>query len=159
MTDESFEVSGPYRTLGEVLLALGGRLTRLQTEILAGLPQPLTIRQYRILSRVDSGHTSLTALCKLAHRNPSTMSESVDKMVGQGLLRRGVSDTSRRTMALALTRSGRAALAAGNRSLAKFTAELTSGLPRRLQEELLPVFNQLYLDLQGGLDDDPRRTP
>ena len=57
MVDESFEVSGPYRTLGEVLLALGGRLTRLQTEILGGLPQPLTIRQYRILSRVDNGHS------------------------------------------------------------------------------------------------------
>ena len=157
MKDETFEVSGPYPTLGEVLLALGGRLTRLQTEILAGLPQPLTIRQYRILSRVDSGHTSLTALCKLAHRNPSTMSESVDKMVNQGLLSRGVSDTSRRTMALALTRSGKAALAAGNRSLAKFTTELTAGLPQHLQDDLLPVLNQLYLDIQGGLD-DPRQT-
>jgi DNA-binding MarR family transcriptional regulator len=153
MADESFNVSGPYHTLGEVLLALGGRLTRLQTEILAGLPQPLTIRQYRILSRVDSGHTSLTALCKLAHRNPSTMSESVDKMVNQGLLRRSVSDTSRRTMALALTPSGRAALAAGNHSLAKFTGELCSGLPQQLQDELLPVFNQLYIDIQGSLDD------
>jgi DNA-binding MarR family transcriptional regulator len=84
------------------------------------------------------------------------MSESVDKMVNQGLLSRGVSDTSRRTMALALTRSGRSALAAGNHSLAKFTTELTSGLPKQLQDELLPVFNQLYVDIQGGLD-EPRQ--
>ena len=84
------------------------------------------------------------------------MSESVDKMVNQGLLSRGVSDTSRRTMALALTRSGQDALAAGNHSLAKFTAELTSGLPTELQAELLPVFNQLYFDIQGGLD-EPRQ--
>lgn len=154
MTDDgSFDVSGPFRGLGEVLLALGGRLTRLQTELLAGLDQPLTIRQYRILSRVDSGHTSLTALCKLAHRNPSTMSESVDKLVNQGLLTRRPSDTSRRTMVLALTRSGRAALAAGDRSLAKFTSELTSRLSEDLQARLLPVLNQLYLDIQGDLDD------
>lgn len=151
--DDSFEVSGPFRSLGEVLLALGGRLTRLQTELLAGLNQPLTIRQYRILSRVDSGHTSLTALCKLAHRNPSTMSESVDKLVNQGLLTRRPSDTSRRTMVLALTRSGRAARAAGDRSLAKFTSELTSGLSEDIRAQLLPVLNQLYLDVQGDLDD------
>jgi DNA-binding MarR family transcriptional regulator len=152
-TADSFDVSGPYETLGEVLLALGGRLTRLQTELLAGLSQPLTIRQYRILSRVDSGHTSLTALAKLAHRNPSTMSESVDKMVNQGMLGRRVSETSRRTMTLSLTKSGRAALAAGNQALAKFTAELTSGMSEELKAQLLPVFSQLYQDIQGGLDD------
>lgn len=151
---DNFDVSGPYRTLGEVLLALGGRLTRLQTELLAGLSQPLTIRQYRILSRVDNGHTSLTALAKLAHRNPSTMSESVDKMVNQGLLTRQVSETSRRTMALSLTTSGKAALTAGSRALAKFTSELTLGMSDDLQANLLPVLNQLYLDIQGGLDDD-----
>lgn len=152
--DESFDVSGPYRTVGEVLLALGGRVTRLQTELLASLNQPLTIRQYRILSRVDSGHTSLTALARMAHRNPSTMSESVDKMVNQGLLSRRVSDTSRRTMTLSLTKAGRAALVAGNRALAKFTTELTSGVSDELQAQLLPVLNQLYQDIQGGLDDN-----
>lgn len=71
-----------------MLLAFAGRLTRLQTEILADLEVPLTIRQYRFLSRVDAGHTSLTALCRLAHRNPSTMSENVNKLVKQGLLTR-----------------------------------------------------------------------
>lgn len=151
--DESFDVSGPYQSVGEVLLALGGRVTRLQTELLASLTQPLTIRQYRILSRVDNGHTSLTALARLAHRNPSTMSESVDKMVNQGLLSRRVSDTSRRTMTLSLTKTGRAALVAGNRALAKFTTELTSGVSDELQAQLLPVLNQLYQDIQGGLDD------
>lgn len=151
---DTFDVIGPYASLGEVLLALGGRLTRLQTELLAGLGQPLTIRQYRILSRVDGGNTSLTALAKLAHRNPSTMSESVDKMVNQGLLTRQVSQTSRRTMALSLTRTGKAALAAGNRALAKFTSELTLGMSEELQAQLLPVLNQLYQDIQGGLDSD-----
>lgn len=151
--DDSFDVSGPYESVGEVLLALGGRVTRLQTELLASLPQPLTIRQYRILSRVDGGHTSLTALARLAHRNPSTMSESVDKMVTQGLLDRRVSDTSRRTMALSLTKAGRAALTAGNRALSKFTSELTSGMSEELRARLLPVLNQLYQDIQGGLDD------
>ncbi|WP_255945837.1 MarR family winged helix-turn-helix transcriptional regulator [Streptomyces odontomachi] len=138
--------------IGEVLLALGGRLTRLQTELLAGLGQPLTIRQYRILSRVNNGHTSLTALCKLAHRNPSTVSQSVDKLVQQGLLTRGVSHTSRRTMRLALTDTGLAALEAGDQALGKFTAELTARLPEETRDLIRPALYQLYAEIQGHLD-------
>jgi DNA-binding MarR family transcriptional regulator len=140
-------------TLGEVLLALGGRITRLQTELLASLDPPLTIRQYRVLSRVGSGYTSLTALCKLAHRNPSTMSQSVDKLVQLGLLTRGTAEHSRRTMHLALTSRGQEVQAAGSRTLRKFTDSLTADIPAALQDQLLPVVYQLYSDLQGDLDD------
>lgn len=157
MINRDDELFGPYRTVGEVLLALGSRITRLQAELLAGLSQPLTIRQYRILSRVDGGHTSLTALAKLAHRNPSTMSESVDKMVRQGLLSRRVSDTSRRTMTLSLTKTGRAALAEGNQTLTTFTTELTSELSDEVKAQLLPVLNQLYQHIQGGSADGNQR--
>lgn len=150
---ETFDELGPQASLGEVLLALGGRLTRLQTELLAGLDQPLTIRQYRILSRVGSGHTSLTALCKLAHRNPSTMSESVDKLVNQGFLSRRPSATSRRTMQLELTAKGVNARDTARRALDKFTAELTSGLTPEVREQLQPALFQLYFDVQGNLDD------
>lgn len=149
----AFDAAGGSATLGELLLALGSRLTRLQTEILASLDPPLTIRQYRILSRVRSGCTSLTALCKLAHRNPSTMSQSVDKLVQLGLLTRGTEQHSRRTMHLALTREGQAVQAAGSRALRKFAAELTAGIPADLQDRMLPVVNQLFRDLQGSLDD------
>lgn len=145
--------TGSFDNMGEVLMALGGRLTRLQTEILASLEQPLTIRQYRILSRVGAGHTSLTALCKLAHRNPSTMSESVDKLVTQGFLIRGTSDTSRRTMRLELTAKGRNARDAADRALRKFTRELTVGIPPELQEQILPVLTNIYLVTQADLDD------
>ncbi|HZE31461.1 MAG TPA: MarR family winged helix-turn-helix transcriptional regulator [Actinoallomurus sp.] len=145
--------TGPFDNMGEVLMALGGRLTRLQTEILASLEQPLTIRQYRILSRVGAGHTSLTALCKLAHRNPSTMSESVDKLVTQGFLIRGTSDTSRRTMHLELTVKGRNARDAADRAVEKFTRELTVGIPPELQQQILPVLTNMYLVTQADLDD------
>ena len=150
---QTFDELGPEAGLGEVLLALGGRLTRLQNELLAALDQPLTIRQYRILSRVGSGHTSLTALCKLAHRNPSTMSESVDKMVNQGLLSRGTSDTNRRTMRLGLTSKGVNARDAARRARDKFTSEITAGLTPKVREELLPALSQIYFEVQGNLDD------
>ncbi|GAA0934979.1 MarR family winged helix-turn-helix transcriptional regulator [Pseudonocardia zijingensis] len=150
---ETFDGLGPDATLGEVLLALGGRLTRLQTELLAGLEQPLTIRQCRILSRVGAGHTSLTALCKLAHRNPSTMSESVDKLVNQGFLSRRPSATSRRTMQLELTTKGLDARDAARRALDKFAAELTAALAPEVRDELAPAFTRLYFGIQGHLDD------
>ena len=149
----AFDATEANGTLGEVLLALGGRLTRLQTEILASLDPPLTIRQYRILSRVGSGYTSLTALCKLAHRNPSTMSQSVDKLVQLGLLTRGTEEHSRRTLRLELTGDGRAVQAAGSRALRKFTDNLTADIPADLQDQMVPLVNQLFRDLQGNLDD------
>ncbi|HEY6493494.1 MAG TPA: MarR family winged helix-turn-helix transcriptional regulator [Trebonia sp.] len=149
----AFDAAGDGDTLGELLLALGGRLTRLQTEILASLDPPLTIRQYRILSRVGGGYTSLTALCKLAHRNPSTMSQSVDKLVQLGLLTRGTEERSRRTMRLELTGDGRAVQAAGSRALRKFTDNLTAGIPAELQDQMVPLANHLFRDLQGNLDD------
>lgn len=147
------ENAEPFDSLGDVLMALGGRLTRLQTELLASLAEPLTIRQYRILSRVGAGHTSLTALCKLAHRNPSTMSESVDKLVKQGFLTRETSDTSRRTMLLRLTDKGRNARDAADRAIEKFTTGLTTGIPQDLQDRIRPVLTDIYLALQGDLDE------
>jgi DNA-binding MarR family transcriptional regulator len=147
VTTDSFD------SLGEALMTVGGRLTRLQTEILASLERPLTIRQYRILSRVGAGHTSLTALCKLAHRNPSTMSESVDKLVTQGFLIRGTLETSRRTMRLELTPKGRNARDAADRALEKFTTRLTAGIPPELHEQIIPVLTKIYQDTQADLDD------
>jgi DNA-binding MarR family transcriptional regulator len=139
--------------LGEVLVALGGRLTRLQTELLASLDPPLTIRQYRILSRVGAGHTSLTELCRLAHRGPSTMSESVDKLVRQGFLTRGTTATNRRMMRLALTAKGRTARDAADRALEKFTAGLTAGIAPDLAAPLLAALNGIYEDTQNQLDE------
>jgi DNA-binding MarR family transcriptional regulator len=98
-------------------------------------------------------HTSLTALCKLAHRNPSTMSESVDKLVQQGLLERHTSQTSRRTMRLELTPRGVAARDAARRALDKFTSEVTAGLDPELRAQILPALAQIYHEVQGNLDD------
>jgi DNA-binding MarR family transcriptional regulator len=157
MSDEAGRPAAPAspaeQPFGEMVLSFSGRLTRLQTEILAGLEVPLTIRQYRILSRVDAGHTSLMALCRLAHRNPSTMSESVNKLVKQGLLTRDTQAADRRTMVLALTAAGRQAREAGRLALEKFSAELTSGLDEQVQIELLGVMQRIYHETEERLDD------
>lgn len=138
--------------LGEMMLSFAGRLSRLQTEILAGLDVPLTVRQYRILSRVGAGHTSLSALCQLAHRNPPTMSESVNKLVKQRLLTRDKEAADRRTMALALTVAGRQAHEAGRVALEKFGAELTAELDEQIRTDLLAVMRRLYAETESRLD-------
>lgn len=143
----------PERPFGEMLLSFSGRLTRLQTEILSRLEVPLTIRQYRILSRVSAGHTSLTELCRLAHRNPPTMSESVNKLVKQGLLTRETGAEDRRRMALALTDAGTAAAEAARNALEKFSSELTAGLDEPIRNELFAVMYRLYRETEGLLDD------
>lgn len=137
---------------GEMLLSFSGRIHRLQTEILSGLEVPLTIRQYRILRRVDAGHTSLMALCRLAHRNPPTMSESVNKLVRQGLLTRETDEADRRTMVLALTGAGRAAAEAGSLALEKFSAELTGELDENVRASLLDFMRRLYQETEDRLD-------
>jgi DNA-binding MarR family transcriptional regulator len=145
------DVPTPQR-FGEMLLSFSGRIYRLQTEILAGLPVPLTIRQYRILRRVDAGHTSLMALCRLAHRNPPTMSESVNKLVRQGLLTRQTDESDRRAMVLALTAAGRAAAEAGSLALEKFSSELTGELDEDVRANLLAFMRRLYQETEDRLD-------
>ena len=43
--------------------------------------------------------------------------------------------------------------AAGGRVLRKFTDNLTADIPGELQDQMLPVVNRLFRDLQGNLDD------
>lgn len=155
MSDRTVAAPGSpaEQPVGEMMLNFAGRLTRLQTEILSALEVPLTIRQYRILSRVRAGHTSLMALCRLAHRNPPTMSESVNKLVKQGLLTRETAEADRRTMALVLTDAGLAAYEAGRLALEKFSSELTAGLDDQLCADLLGVMHRLYVETESRLDD------
>lgn len=153
MTSGNSTAEGVGHSLDTVLLAFAGRLTRLQTEILTELEVPLTIRQYRILSRVDAGHTSLMALCRLAHRTPATMSESVNKLVKQGLLTRATDAVDRRAMSLALTVAGRSAMEAGRAALEKFGSELSAGLDEKTQGDLLTVMRRIYMQTESRLSD------
>lgn len=131
-----FPADVPSETLEELLLAIGALLMRRQTETLAGLEQPLTFRQYRILARVgDEGSISLTELARQANRSMPTITESVSALVERGLVsRNGTHD--RRSVALSLTSAGRSGLDDARRALTTFAAELTSGLPKHSRPEL-----------------------
>lgn len=96
--------------VGLRLIRLGSRIHRLHEECLEGLSVPLSVRQFRILDRVDHGITTLGRLAALARRRPSTITKSADSLVRQGLLTRTEGAQDRRTAVLALTQPGTALL-------------------------------------------------
>jgi len=136
-------MSTPVDT-GQILLLGASRLNRLQIEVLAQLKEPLTVRQYRILLRIDEGVTSLSDLSKLAHRSLPTTSESVDGLIRRKLLTRGPSEIDRRAVVLQLTRSGRRALADAHEKFEGLAAAILSAVPEQEQKAFAKFSALIY---------------
>ena len=141
---------------GQLLLSGASRLHRLQVEMLAQLKQPLTIRQFRILQRIDEGITSMTDLSRLAHRSLPTTSESVEGMIRRGLLTRATSESDRRAAVLQVTSVGRLALDEARGQFDQLAADLVAAVPQDRQRDFAS-FTQLIHDFAGNRlwgDDD-----
>lgn len=121
----------PAIEAGLALLEIAPRLTRLENSVLGELEQPLTFRQYRLLERVSQGHTTITALGRLATITLPAVSESVDVLVRKGLLTRGPSERDRRESVLSLTSAGTAALVAARTALDGLAATILVGIGSR----------------------------
>lgn len=141
------QAKGP--DLGWVLMRLATRLERLQTEALAWLSEPITFRQYRILTRVQEGNTSLTHLAQAIRRSLPTVSASVDALVKRGLLTRKPSPGNRRQVTLAVTNRGREVLTEGRVTLEELTSKLTADLSKSDRETLTRALTGIY-DLAGS---------
>jgi DNA-binding MarR family transcriptional regulator len=117
---------------GLALLELAPRLTRLENSVLGDVDPPLTFRQYRLLERISQGHTTITALGRLATITLPAVSESVEVLVRKGLLSRGPSERDRRESHLAVTDVGARALADARTALDALAATVLTGVnPRR----------------------------
>jgi DNA-binding MarR family transcriptional regulator len=117
---------------GLALLELAPRLTRLENSVLGDVDPPLTFRQYRLLERISQGHTTITALGRLATITLPAVSESVDVLVRKGLLARSSSSRDRRESHLAVTDLGSRALRDARAALDDLATTVLSGiLPRR----------------------------
>jgi DNA-binding MarR family transcriptional regulator len=134
---------------GELLLMGASRLNRLQIERLGELRVPLTLRQYRILQRIDEGHTSVSDLSRLAHRSVPTVSESVDGLLKRGLLVRADSPADRRAVVLSLTPAGTRARKAAERCLADLAASVFDSLSASKQKVLGELARKMY-DVSGS---------
>ncbi len=106
----TIEADRPDLDAGRALFELAPRLTRLENAVLRDLDPPLTFRQFRLLERVDQGHTTVTQLGTHATITLPAISESVDGLVTKGLLVRTANQRDRRESNLSLTAAGRRAL-------------------------------------------------
>ena len=121
---------------GHALFELAPRLTRLENAVLGSLTPPLTFRQYRLLERVSQGHTTVTALGRLATITLPAVSESVDVLVRKGLLDRRSSDRDRRESNLHLTPEGERCLEEAIELLAETASQILVGVPARRRATL-----------------------
>ena len=129
---------------GELLLLAVSRMHRLQVEMLWKLEISLTLRQYRILQRVSEGYTSLSELSKLSHRSLPSTSESVELLVRRKLVTRKVSQIDRRAAELALTATGRDALAMGAACLKGLVDDFFTQFPQSKHAAINQVSSRIY---------------
>lgn len=133
----------------ELLLLGASRLHRLQEHMLAGLPIPVTLRQYRTLLRVGQGVTSVSELSRLAHRSVPTISESIDGLIKRKLLTREGSTEDRRAVVLALTEEGAKAVKAGQECMEEAAAMIFDKLPAS-KRKVLNQLAQTIFDVAGA---------
>jgi DNA-binding MarR family transcriptional regulator len=137
--------------LGWRLIRLASRLHRLQVERLAALSTPLSVRQFRILDRVDHGITSLGKLAELARRRPSTISKSADSLVRQGLITRTEDAGDRRAMVLGLTPAGTALLGQARQAVDELASWLVS-ISGMEASRLAAFVDELYEQTEQTMD-------
>lgn len=113
-----------------MLLEYSPILTRLQNDALAVADPRLTLRQHRILRRIDQGHRSLSAIRRLASTSLATISESVDTLVTRGLVTRQKDPDDGRRARLELTPKGKRALTQSEACLRELHQELALTLDR-----------------------------
>lgn len=133
------------------------RLYRLEVEALESVSVPLSVRQYRILDRVDRQITSMTQLAALARRQLPTISRSVDSLVRQGLLARHPSPVDRRVAALELTPVGQKILEEARTALQLLATWVGDSFDLGVDpDRLAEAVDALYVTTQGQLRAEPR---
>jgi DNA-binding MarR family transcriptional regulator len=126
------------------LVSVAARLTRLHTMMLGRLDTPLTFRQYRSLTRVQAGCSSLTELASFGNLTIPTVSEGVDVLVRRGLLTRVPNPDDRRAISLEITSAGAEAVAAADAALENVANDLIGSVSAEgralLPETLAAIF-------------------
>ncbi len=118
------------------LFELAPRITRLENAVLAGATPALTFRQFRLLTRISQGLTTITQLGRIATISLPAISESVEGLVRKGLVVRTTDPDDRRAVNLALTDEGEEALRTGEELLADAAAQLLEEISPSGRERL-----------------------
>ena len=128
----------------EVLVSVAARLNRVSAMVLSSLEVPLTFRQYRTLTRVMSGLSTLRQLAGRANLSIPTVSENVDGLVKRGLMETRASEVDRRAITLHITPAGVAATAAATARLHQFVEYTLAGFDTDGRRELTIALQAVY---------------
>jgi len=128
----------------ELLISVAARLHRTSAVLLAALPVPLTFRQYRTLTRVAGGYSSLGQLAKRGNLSLPTVSENVDGLVKRGLMATRPSDTDRRAIVLEVTDAGLEAADAGRVVLKDLLETLLGAVDAGVRDDLQQALHVIY---------------
>lgn len=125
------------------MLLASTRIARLMQARFARLEHPLTLRQYRMLFRIEEGNDSPTALRHLMGLTPAAVSESVDILVRRKLVARSRSSEDGRRVVLKLTSEGEAALHTASHASHRLASEFELRLPEELRPHAEPMFRAI----------------
>lgn len=128
----------------DLLVAVPARLSRLHGAILGRLEPKLTFRQYRTLSRVAGGFTSMSQLAARGNLSLPTVSENVEGLVRRGLMTATQSVEDRRAVVLEVTDAGRAAVAAADAALREFLEYVIDDAPAADFEATVRTLDSIF---------------
>lgn len=118
-------------TLAVAALDVIPRLGRLVARVLeSDAPQQMTLRQFRILVRLDGDADAIGALATGAGVNLPSMSQTVHSLAGRGWVVREEDPADRRRRVVRLTADGRDALAGAQAALISALTGVLDGLSR-----------------------------
>lgn len=79
-------------------------------ELHYGLPESLSINQFRVLFFIGLGHNSSSYLARQMGVSPAAMSKTVEGLVRSKLITRKTAEVDRRQVVLSLTKQGQSAV-------------------------------------------------
>lgn len=101
-----------------VLVETGPLMNRVETAFMTTTSDPMTLRQFRVLRRIEQGYDTATAIQRLGPATLASLSEVLDGLVSRGLVQRERDGVDRRVVRLQLTAKGSRAMTHAHAALA-----------------------------------------
>lgn len=134
-------------SVGDAILRVVPRLSRLMERELVRAGSPLSVRQLRVLQRLHDGEQIAAEIARHSSVGPAAMQGVLDGLVDRGLVVRQRSSADRRKQLLALTSEGETALTAGNQILAQALGVLVQDMKRSEQTQITEALDRLQISI------------
>jgi DNA-binding MarR family transcriptional regulator len=119
-----------------------------------------THAQFRVLMLASSrDHWRMSDLAHRMALSPGSLTLMMDRLIEDGLISRGRSETDRRVVIVRITEKGREMLAQRRRGLHRAAADLIARLPADEQDELSAALGAVVRFLERHVSEQPGGPP